>query len=155
MDIFKIEPGSLSGNLDSVDNTETDLIPEVSFDAGAEFNLNFFDTPEDSNTQGGFSNPESVESVSASSPPSPVLLPQSQTTPLQSLPHQIQPPPKHTSLVSSVGRHSVTVGCSSGIVAACNNNNSLFVESSGQIPLIPPSSQSNNKSTGECTYNLP
>lgn len=52
-------------------------VPEVCFDAGAEFNLNFFDTPaaDDSNTQGGFSDAGSIEestvgSICESPPPS-------------------------------------------------------------------------------------
>lgn len=57
--------------------TQHDAIPEVCFDAGAEFNLNFFDTPaaDDSNTQGGFSDAGSIEestidSICGSPPPS-------------------------------------------------------------------------------------
>lgn len=44
-------------------------IPEVSFEAGREFDLNFFDNAEDSNTLGGYSDPGSVESTSIESPP--------------------------------------------------------------------------------------
>lgn len=66
MDVFKIDQ-SLSGNLGSAPSPDK-ITPEVSFDAGSEFNLSFFDTPEDSNTQ-GFSDPGSVGSTSASSPP--------------------------------------------------------------------------------------
>ncbi|CAH1371735.1 hypothetical protein MTP99_013194 [Tenebrio molitor] len=61
MDVFKIEQ-SIGGGVPSPDK----ITPEVSFDAGSEFNLSFFDT--DSNTQ-GFSDPGSVGSTSASSPP--------------------------------------------------------------------------------------
>lgn len=74
MDVFKIDQ-SLSGNLGSAPSPDK-ITPDVSFDAGSEFNLSFFDTPEDSNTQ-GFSDPGSVGSTSASSPP-----PQQQLTPL-------------------------------------------------------------------------
>lgn len=66
MDVFKIDQ-SLSGNLGSAPSPDK-ITPEVSFDAGSEFNLSFFDTPEDSSTQ-GFSDPGSVGSTSASSPP--------------------------------------------------------------------------------------
>lgn len=45
-----------------VDDDEDEVLPEVSFDANSDFNLHFFDTPEDSSTQGGFSDPGSVES---------------------------------------------------------------------------------------------
>lgn len=54
-------------NLHSVDEEEEEdddeVLPEVRFDAHTDFNLHFFDTPEDSSTQGGFSDPGSVESV--------------------------------------------------------------------------------------------
>lgn len=45
------------------------LTPEVSFDAGSEFNLSFFDGPEENNSTQGFSDPGSVGSTSASPPP--------------------------------------------------------------------------------------
>lgn len=67
MDVFKIDQ-TLSGNLGSAPSPDK-ITPEVSFDAGSEFNLSFFDQPtEDSSTQ-GFSDPGSVGSASASSPP--------------------------------------------------------------------------------------
>ncbi|KAK9882806.1 hypothetical protein WA026_023319 [Henosepilachna vigintioctopunctata] len=72
MDVFKIEP-SLNGNIGNAPSPDK-ITTEVSFDAGSEFNLSFFDTPEDSNTQ-GFSDPGSVGSTSASSPPPPLHLP--------------------------------------------------------------------------------
>lgn len=51
---------------------DDDLVADMSFDAGSEFNLHFFDTPEDSNTQSGLSDhDESVESSSRETPPSP------------------------------------------------------------------------------------
>lgn len=68
MDVFKIDQ-SLGGSLGSAPSPDK-ITPEVSFDAGSEFNLSFFDTPEDSSTQ-GFSDPGSVGSTSASSPPPP------------------------------------------------------------------------------------
>lgn len=72
MDVFKVEcvsgtVGLVVGSPPSADK----LSPEVSFDAGSEFNLSFFDQPEDGSTQGGFSDPGSVGSASASSPPPP------------------------------------------------------------------------------------
>lgn len=44
------------------------VVTQVNCDPSADFNLNFFDTPDDSSTQGGFSDPGSVESV-CSPPP--------------------------------------------------------------------------------------
>lgn len=66
MDIFKIESSTINASLVDVQSSN-----DVSFDAGSEFNLNFFDTPEDSSTQGIFSDPGSVES---SSPPPSIKL---------------------------------------------------------------------------------
>lgn len=66
MDVFKIDQ-SLSANVGNAPPPEK-LTADVSFDAGSEFNLSFFDPPEDSSTQ-GFSDPGSVGSTSASSPP--------------------------------------------------------------------------------------
>ncbi|XP_057333250.1 ecdysone-induced protein 78C isoform X3 [Microplitis mediator] len=66
MDVFKIDQ-SLTVGLGSTPTPDT-LTPEVSFDAGSEFNLSFFDGPEDNSAQ-GFSDPGSVGSASASSPP--------------------------------------------------------------------------------------
>ncbi|CAH0389920.1 unnamed protein product [Bemisia tabaci] len=64
MDVFKIDQ-SLSANLGSAPPPDK-LNAEVSFDAGSEFNLSFFDGPEDSAQ--GFSDPGSVGSTSVSSP---------------------------------------------------------------------------------------
>lgn len=81
MDVFKIKiEQSLSGNLGSAPSPDK-ITPEVSFDAGSEFNLSFFDTPEDSSTQ-GFSDPGSVGSASASSPPPQQLTPLHLTLPV-------------------------------------------------------------------------
>lgn len=66
MDVFKVEP--LQGNLGSPPETDQ-VTPEVSFDAGSEFNLSFFSQEEGSSGQGGFSDPGSVGSGEASSPP--------------------------------------------------------------------------------------
>lgn len=69
MDVFKIDQ-SLSANLGSAPPPEK-LNAEVSFDAGSEFNLSFFDgTP----GEDGFSDPGSVGSTSVSSPPPPQLV---------------------------------------------------------------------------------
>lgn len=66
MDVFKIEQ-SLNANLGSTTTPDT-LTPDVSFNAGSEFNLSFFDGPEENSTQ-GFSDPGSVGSASVSPPP--------------------------------------------------------------------------------------
>lgn len=77
MDVFKIDQ-SLSGNIGNAPSPDKINASEVSFDAGTEFNLCFFDTtPEDSSTAGGYSDPGSVGSTTNSSPP-----PQQQLTPL-------------------------------------------------------------------------
>lgn len=69
MDIFKIEPGSsISANITNIIDDTCDQLPEVNFDAGAEFNLRFFNAPDDSNTQGGFSDAGSVDESSVRSP---------------------------------------------------------------------------------------
>lgn len=90
MDVFKIDQ-SLSASVGSAPPPDK-LTADVSFDAGSEFNLSFFDPPEDSSTQ-GFSDPGSVGSASASSPPPQLhaaTLPQVITAPsailLQALP---------------------------------------------------------------------
>ncbi|XP_066147805.1 ecdysone-induced protein 78C isoform X1 [Euwallacea fornicatus] len=94
MDIFQIDQ-SLSGSLGGAP-TPDKITPEVIFEAGSDFKLQFFDTNEDNNTQGGFSDPGSVESPSTgdSSPPPPQL----QLTPLH-----IQPLQSSTSDLADVG----------------------------------------------------
>ncbi|OXU24616.1 hypothetical protein TSAR_008383 [Trichomalopsis sarcophagae] len=57
MDVFKIDQ-SLTAGLGSAPAPDT-LTPEVSFDAGSEFNLSFFDGPEENSGQ-GFSDPGSI-----------------------------------------------------------------------------------------------
>lgn len=66
MDVYAIDATSVN----AVDADDAfDQIPEVSFEAGREFDLNFFDNADDSNTLGGYSDPGSVESTSIGSPP--------------------------------------------------------------------------------------
>lgn len=78
MDVFKIDQ-SLTAGLGSAPAPDT-LTPEVSFDAGSEFNLSFFDGPEENSTQ-GFSDPGSVGSASTSPPPgTPANLPVNPTS---------------------------------------------------------------------------
>ena len=76
MDVFKLDQ-SLNANLGNAPPPEK-LNAEVSFDAGSEFNLSFFDTTED-NTQ-GFSDPGSVGSTSVTSPSPDVPSPQVATS---------------------------------------------------------------------------
>lgn len=76
MDIFHIETASLGTTRTNgaIIDDVTNELPQVSFDGGPEFNLNFFDSPDDSNT--GYSDdPGSVDStigVSISPPPQPL-----------------------------------------------------------------------------------
>uniref|UniRef100_A0A182NIT5 Uncharacterized protein n=1 Tax=Anopheles dirus TaxID=7168 RepID=A0A182NIT5_9DIPT len=71
MDIYSLDPSGTTGLSPSLAKIDEDLA-EVSFDTGSEFNLHFFDTPEDSNTQSGFSDHESSESPARDTPPSPL-----------------------------------------------------------------------------------
>lgn len=75
MDIFHIETASLGTTTRNNGAIIDDQLPQVSFDGGPEFNLNFFDSPDDSNT--GYSDPGSVDStigVPSSPPPPPTQL---------------------------------------------------------------------------------
>jgi len=76
MDVFKLDQ-SLNANIGSAPPHEK-LNAEVSFDAVSEFNLSFFDHPEEG-TQ-GFSDPGSVGSTSAASPSTDVSSPQVATS---------------------------------------------------------------------------
>lgn len=64
MDIFHIDSSNISSSIVDTDHDTSvpDEITEVKFESHSEFDLNFFDTPDDSMTQGAFSNPNSVES---------------------------------------------------------------------------------------------
>jgi len=67
MDIYEVDQslGQVLGQPPPPEKTQ----PEISFDAGSEFNLKFFDSTDDrESTQGGFSDPGSVGSAA---PPSP------------------------------------------------------------------------------------
>lgn len=75
MDVFHID-SNISSSLVDDGTSGPDDITEVRFDAHSEFNLIFFDTPDDSTTQGGFSNPDSVESIGSIAPsPPPSITP--------------------------------------------------------------------------------
>lgn len=76
MDVFKLDQ-SLNANIGSTPPHEK-LNAEVSFNTVSEFNLSFFDTPEEG-TQ-GFSDPGSVGSTSAASPSTDVSSPQVATS---------------------------------------------------------------------------
>ncbi|CAG9816078.1 unnamed protein product [Phaedon cochleariae] len=80
MDVFKIDQ-SLNSNLGRAPSPDKTNPPEITFEAGSEFNLCFFDTtPED--TRGGFSDPSSVGSTTeGGSPPPQLILPQIGGTP--------------------------------------------------------------------------
>ncbi|XP_058053207.1 ecdysone-induced protein 78C [Anopheles bellator] len=70
MDIYALDGAGRTGLSPALAKIDDDLA-EVNFDTGSEFNLHFFDTPEDSNTQSGFSDHESSESPARDTPPSP------------------------------------------------------------------------------------
>lgn len=68
MDVFHIDSSSISSTMVDPEVSITDEITEVKFEAHSEFDLNFFDTPDDSMTQAAFSNPNSVESSTSPTP---------------------------------------------------------------------------------------
>lgn len=67
MDVFHIDSSSISSTMLDADPSVVDEITEVKFES-QEFDLNFFDTPDDSMTQAAFSNPNSVESSLSPTP---------------------------------------------------------------------------------------
>lgn len=69
MDVFQMDSSSIGSTLVDPETTGGDEITEVKFEAHSEFDLNFFDTPDDSMTQAAFSNPNSVESSSPTPEP--------------------------------------------------------------------------------------
>lgn len=68
MDVFHIDSSSISSTMVDPETSIADEITEVKFEAHSEFDLNFFDTPDDSMTQAAFSNPNSVESSTSPTP---------------------------------------------------------------------------------------
>jgi hypothetical protein len=69
MDVFQIDSSNISSTI-SDGPERSDDITDVKFEAHSEFDLNFFETPDDSMTQCSvFSNPNSVESIEASPEP--------------------------------------------------------------------------------------
>ncbi|XP_050098369.1 ecdysone-induced protein 78C [Anopheles aquasalis] len=73
MDIYSLDGPASTGLSPALAKIDDDLA-EVNFDTGSEFNLHFFDTPEDSNTQSGFSDHESSDSPArGDTPPSPTV----------------------------------------------------------------------------------
>ena len=64
MDVYQIESSNISSTISDCPD-RSDEITEVKFEAHSEFDLNFFETPEDT----VFSNPNSVESIEASPEP--------------------------------------------------------------------------------------
>lgn len=109
MDVFKIDQ-SLSGNLGSAPSPDKINPTDVTFDAGSEFNLCFFDTPEDNSTQ-GFSDPGSVGSTTASSPPPQQLTPLHIVTPLPGT----SSPAQNPVLLSPPGATSSSITIKQGI----------------------------------------
>lgn len=83
MDVFHINDSSgiTSSTILDSDSPVTE-ITEVKFEAHTEFDLNFFDTPDDSMTQAAFSNPNSVESSTSPTPePISIVIQQHQQKP--------------------------------------------------------------------------
>lgn len=70
MDMFITDTTSISS---TILEKGASPVTDIKFEAHAEFDLNFFDTPDDSMTQAAFSSPNSVESSSASPEPSIVI----------------------------------------------------------------------------------
>lgn len=81
MDVYKLDQ-SISSNIGNAPPPEK-IQPQVTFDAGAEFNLSFFDNPDDHESTQGFSDPGSVGSAPEPSPPPPPQQQQSPLTPQQ------------------------------------------------------------------------
>ncbi|XP_023030333.1 ecdysone-induced protein 78C isoform X1 [Leptinotarsa decemlineata] len=112
MDVFKIDQ-SLSGNLGRAPSPDKINASELTFEAGSEFNLCFFDTPED--TQ-GFSDPSSVGSTTDGSPPpqqlTPLHIPLAGSTPIQS-PVLLSPPGGPTSSITIKQEHYVAADSNS------------------------------------------
>nr|AST48087.1 ecdysone-inducible protein 78 [Nilaparvata lugens] len=80
MDVFKVDSRSLTAGL--VRDPEKLSPPlDVSFDAGSEFNLSFFDSNPDDPPPTAFSDPGSVGSTSASPPPPASIAPQAAAAP--------------------------------------------------------------------------
>lgn len=69
MDVYKVDQtvGQGLGQPPLPDKTQ----PTVTFDAGSDFNLSFFDSTDDRESTQGFSDPGSVGSAPALSPPPP------------------------------------------------------------------------------------
>lgn len=81
--------------VDDDEDDDDEVLPEVSFDANSDFNLHFFDTPEDSSTQGGFSDAGSLESETEAFLETPLL-----TSSGSGLGHQQQPQQQHQTSAS-------------------------------------------------------
>lgn len=67
MDVFQIDSSSISSTMVDPEVVVVEEITEVKFEA-QEFDLNFFDTPDDSMTQAAFSSPNSVDSSTSPEP---------------------------------------------------------------------------------------
>lgn len=131
MDVYQLDSPTdgLSSSLVKLDEDLADM----SFDAGSEFNLHFFDTPEDSNTQSGLSDhDESVESSSRETPPSPVV---------QRVSLQLPPPPPP--LAIAVGQDPISstiVVTSSSTPMTLVNPATCLVISSSEMAKVSSSS---------------
>lgn len=66
MDVFHINDST--GSISSTILDKGSPVTDIKFEAHTEFDLNFFDTPDDSMTQAAFSSPNSVESSTSPEP---------------------------------------------------------------------------------------
>lgn len=66
MDVFHINDST--GSINSTILDKGSPVTDIKFEAHTEFDLNFFDTPDDSMTQAAFSSPNSVESSTSPEP---------------------------------------------------------------------------------------
>uniref|UniRef100_A0A182PDI4 Uncharacterized protein n=1 Tax=Anopheles epiroticus TaxID=199890 RepID=A0A182PDI4_9DIPT len=121
MDIYSLDPAGtgLSPSLAKIDED----LAEVNFDTGSEFNLHFFDTPEDSNTQSGFSDHESSESAARDTPPSPVC----NSTGGRTGGGGGEMP------VAARQQHGGNPGSNSGLVSAIGTGNCLLISSTAKV----------------------
>ena len=126
MDVYKLDQ-SISSNIGNAPPPEK-IQPQVTFDAGAEFNLSFFDNPDDHESTQGFSDPGSVGSAPEPSPPPPPQ--QSPLTPQQTASSssssssslvQLQPPT--SSVAIKQGRDSMQLLCIKDRVMVPSFNN--------------------------------
>lgn len=106
MDVYKLDQ-SIGSNIGNAPPPEK-IQPQVTFDAGAEFNLSFFDNADDHESTQGFSDPGSVGSAPEPSPPPPPqqspLTPQQGTSSSSSSSSLVQLQPPTSTVAVKQGR---------------------------------------------------